>query len=236
MGKLDILAFAAHPDDVELACAGTLLRHINDGKQIGIADLTRGELGTRGNAEIRVEEAATAATILGISARENLGLADGFFENNKENKVKVINILRKYRPEVVLAPAVHDRHPDHGRAAKLVSEACFLSGLVKIDTGQEPWRPGAVYNYIQDRYIHPDIIVDVTDVFDKKMEAIMAYKSQFHRPDATSNEPQTPISSPEFMEYVKSRHTHLGRLIGAKYGEGFTVERSIGVNSFFDLS
>lgn len=233
---IDILAFGAHPDDVELACAGTLLRHIRDGKQVGIVDLTRGELGTRGSSEIRAEEAAAAAQILGISVRDNLELADGFFENNKENQLKVVKSLREYKPQVVLAPAAHDRHPDHGRASQLISDACFFSGLVKIDTGQEPWRPAAIYHYVQDRYVNPDLIVDITEMVDKKMEAIMAYKSQFYQPDGKSGEPETPISSPEFLEYVQARHSHFGRLIGVRYAEGFKVERSIGVKSFFDLT
>ena len=237
--KLDILAFAAHPDDVELSCAGTILKHVAAGNKVGIVDLTRGELGTRGTPELRLQEAAKAAEILGLSARENLGMADGFFEVNKDNQLALIRMLRKYRPEIVLANAVHDRHIDHGRASRLASEACFLSGLRKIETEleghpQEAWRPKAVYHYIQDRFIKPDFVVDITPFIDKKMEAMMAFASQFNHVPG-SNEPQTPISSPEFVEFIKSRAANFGRDIGAQYGEGYTVERTPGVNSFFDL-
>lgn len=236
--KLDILAFGVHPDDVELSCAGTLMKHIAQGKKVGIIDLTQGELGSRGTAETRKEEAAAASVIMGVSMRANLKMADGFFEINEENKRKIIEQLRKYRPEIVLCNAASDRHPDHGRAGKLVSEASFLAGLVKIRTeldgqGQQAHRPKAVYHYIQDVYLKPDFVVDVTEFVDRKIEAIKAYKTQFYDPD--SNEPQTPISGKEFFDFVKGRMMQFGRPIGVEYGEGFTVEREPGVNDLFDL-
>ena len=236
--KLDILAFGVHPDDVELSCAGTLMKHIAQGKKVGIIDLTQGELGSRGTAETRKEEADAASVIMGVSMRANLKMADGFFEINEENKLKIIEQLRKYRPEIVLCNAASDRHPDHGRAGKLVSEASFLAGLVKIRTeldgqGQQAHRPKAVYHYIQDVYLKPDFVVDVTEFVDRKIEAIKAYKTQFYDPD--SNEPQTPISGKEFFDFVKGRMMQFGRPIGAEFGEGFTVEREPGVNDLFDL-
>ena len=238
MMKLDLLAIAAHPDDVELSSSGTIAKAVADGRKVGILDLTRGELGTRGTPEIRDAEAAKASEVLGLSARENLDLGDGWFENNKVNKRAIIKVLRKYQPDVVLCNAIRDRHIDHGRGSQLASEACFLSGLVKIETRlggkkQEAWRPKIVYHYIQDRWIEPDFVVDITDYFDTKMEAIMAYGSQFYNPK--SKEPHTPISSPEFMEYISARASHFGRIIGKRYGEGFTVERAPGVSSLFDL-
>lgn len=236
--KLDILAFAAHPDDVELSCSGTLIKHIQAGKSTGIIDLTRGELGTRGTAEIRSAEATSASKIMGIKVRENLGFPDGFFENNLETQLEVVKKIREYRPDIVLANASHDRHPDHGRASLLVSQACFLAGLVKITTvlngvEQKPWRPKAVYHYIQDRYIKPDFVVDISDVFELKMKAILAYSSQFYNPD--SKEPETAISTPEFVEFLKGRAINYARDIGTKYGEGFTTERVIGTKNLFDL-
>ena len=232
--KLDILAFGAHPDDVEISCSGTILKQIDLGYSCGIIDLTQGELGTRGNAELRFKEAERAKEVLGIEARENLGFADGFFLNDKAHQLPIVEMIRKYRPEIVLANSVHDRHPDHGKAAKLVADACFLSGLIKIETGQEAWRPNAVYHYIQDEYIHPDISVDITPYFDKKVESIMAYSSQFYDPD--SEEPETPISGKDFLEFLKGRAMVVGRPIGAKYAEGFTAARNVGVNNLFDLS
>jgi bacillithiol biosynthesis deacetylase BshB1 len=222
--KLDILAIGAHPDDVELCASGTLLRHINMGYKVGILDLSRGELGTRGNADLRMQEAEKATKILGLAARENLGMADGFFENNPEHQLRIIKIIRKYKPELVLANAVSDRHPDHGRAGKLADDACFYSGLIKIETeldgeAQKAWRPKAVYHYIQDYYIKPDIIVDISEFYDKREESIMAYSSQFHS-GKEKDEPDTPISSPEFLEFLRGRSLNFGRLIGAKYGEG----------------
>lgn len=230
--KLDILAIGIHPDDVELSCGGTLLKHIELGKKVGILDLTHGELGSRGSAEIRLKEAKKAALILGIHAREILNFSDGFFENNQAHQLAIIKMLRFYQPEIVLANAPSDRHPDHGRASKLISDACFYSGLRKINTEiegqlQEQWRPKAVYHYIQDRYLKPDFVVDVTPFVDKKMEAIAAYASQFYNPN--SDEPETPLTSKLFMDFIKSRMMTLGREAGFDYAEGFVAERFIGV-------
>jgi bacillithiol biosynthesis deacetylase BshB1 len=236
--KLDILAFGAHPDDIELSCSGTILKHIQEGKKVGLIDLTRGELGTRGNAEIRVAEAKEAAKILGVSVRENLDFADGFFENNREHQLAVASIIRKYQPEIILCNAVTDRHPDHGKGGKLVSDSIFLAGLIKVETmsegkKQDCWKTKAVYHYIQDRYIKPDFVIDISDFMEKKMEVIMAYRSQFFNPG--SSEPDTAISSKEFLEFIQSRSMEMGRQINAKYAEGFTVERYLSVNSLFDL-
>lgn len=236
--KLDILAIGIHPDDVELSCGGTLLKHIALGKKVGILDLTHGELGSRGNAELRLQEAKKAALILGVHAREILNFSDGFFENNKEHQLAIIKMLRLYQPDIVLANAISDRHPDHGRASKLISDACFYAGLRKINTEfennlQEHWRPKAVYHYIQDRYIQPDFVVDVSDFVDKKMEAIAAYKSQFYNPE--SNEPETPLTSKLFMDFIKSRMITLGRDAGFDYAEGFVAERFIGVDDITTL-
>ena len=236
--KLDILAFGAHPDDVELGCAGTILKEISLGKTVGIIDLTRGELGTRGSAEIRDQEATNAAAILGVSARENLEMKDGFFVNDEEHQLKIIKMIRKYRPEIVLCNAVDDRHIDHAKGSKLVSDACFLSGLVKIETvldgdAQHPWRPKVVYHYIQWKNIVPDFIVDITGFTDKKTEAILAYSSQFY--DANSKEPESPITSKNFLESLNYRSRDLGRLTGVDHAEGFTVERYLAVNSLGDL-
>lgn len=236
--KLDILAIGVHPDDVELSAAGTVIKHVNMGKVVGLLDLTRGELGTRGNAELRTKEALLSAQIMGVKVREQLTMPDGFFENNETYQRQIIEAIRFYQPEIVLANAVSDRHPDHGRAAKLISEACFYSGLVKVKTNkngveQEAWRPKAVYHYIQDNYIQPDFVIDITQQMEKKMEAIMAYSSQFY--DPKSNEPETPISSKNFIEYVKAKHALMGRAINVTYAEGFTVNKTIGVESLFDL-
>ena len=231
--KLDILAFGAHPDDVEISCSGTILKHIDLGYKCGVIDLTEGELGTRGTAELRLQEAERASGILGLKARENLGFADGFFQNDKEHQLPIIKMLRKYQPEIVLANSVHDRHPDHGKAAKLVADACFLSGLIKIETGQEAWRPKAVYHYIQDEYIHPDLTINITPYMDKKMESIKAYSSQFYTPD--SDLPETPISGKDFLEFLIGRAKLVVRPIGAKYAEGFTAARNVGVKNLFDL-
>lgn len=236
--KLDILAFAAHPDDVELSCSGTLMKHIKAGKTVGIVDLTQGELGSRGSVELRHEEAADSSRIMGLSVRENLKMRDGFFDLSEANKLKIVEQIRRFRPEIVLANAIEDRHPDHGRASKLVSEACFLAGLRKIETSwngepQVAYRPKVVYHYIQDRYIRPDFVIDVTDFVDRKMESIKAFKSQFYDPN--SNEPQTPISGEDFIEFLKGRMSEFGRAIGVNYAEGFTVERFAGVESLFDL-
>lgn len=236
--KIDILAIGIHPDDVELSCSGTIAKHIALGKKVGILDLTRGELGTRGNAELRTKEANDAAIILGVSFRTQLNLKDCFFENNEENQKKIIEIIRKHQPEIILCNAISDRHPDHGRASKLVSDASFYSGLIKIETHtdnkiQQAWRPKAVYHYIQDQYIHPDFVIDISDFIDIKHKAIMAYSSQFYNP--SSNEPETPISSKHFIESVNSKMSILGRDIGVKFAEGFTVNRYPGINSLFDL-
>ena len=236
--KLDILAIGAHPDDVELGCGATIAKEISLGKKVGVLDLTRGELGTRGSAEIRDEEASNSAKILGIDLRENLGLADGFFQNTKENQLKIIEILRKYQPTVVLCNAIDDRHIDHGKGSKLVSDACFLSGLRKIETEldgskQEAWRPKHVYHYIQWKNIEPDFVVDVSGFIDKKVESVMAYSSQFF--DANSKEPSSPISSKNFLESITYRAQDLGRLIGVAHAEGFTVERFVAVNKLDDL-
>lgn len=236
--KLDILAIGVHPDDVELSCSGTLLKHIDQGKKVGILDLTIGELGSRGSGELRLIEANKAAKVLGVIVRENIGLADGFFRNDKESQLEIIKMIRKYQPTVVLANAVNDRHPDHGRASQLISEACFYSGLIKIETqlngvNQEKWRPKAVYHYIQDRFITPDFVVDVTDFVDKKIEAIQSFGSQFF--DPKSNEPTTPISGEEFFDFIKARMMQYGREIGVKYAEGFTAERYIGIEDMLSL-
>ena len=230
--KLDILAIGVHPDDIELGCSGTILKHIAQGKKVGILDLTKGELGSRGSGELRLIEAANSAKILGVSIRENLGYPDGFFVNDKEHQLGIIQILRKYQPDVVLSNAPKDRHPDHGRASQLVSEACFYSGLVRIETeynglNQELWRPKAVYNYIQDRFLKPDFVVDVTPFIDQKMESILAFSSQFYNPE--SELPETPISSKKFFNFIKARMANFGRDINVDYAEAFTVERLIGV-------
>lgn len=238
--KLDILAIGAHPDDVELGCGATIAKEVANGKKVGIIDLTRGELGTRGTAETRDEESTEAARILKAAMRTNMEFADGFFVNDKEHQIELIKEIRKYRPEIVLCNAIDDRHIDHSKGSKLVSDACFLSGLRKIntkhsdgDSWQEPWRPKLVYHYIQWKDIEPDIVVDVTGFIEKKMDAVLAYKTQFFDPD--SKEPETPISSKNFTDSIIYRARNLGRLIGTEYGEGFTVERYPAVDSLFDL-
>ncbi len=236
--KLDILAIGAHPDDVEMSCGATLAKEIAAGKKVGILDLTRGELGTRGSADIRSMEAAKAADILGVSVRENLGLDDGFFVNDRLSQLAIIRILRKYKPEVVLCNAVDDRHIDHGKGSKLTSDACFLSGLRRIETElegekQQAWRPKHVYHYIQWKELEPDFVVDVSGFMDKKLEAVFAYESQFY--DEGSIEPETPISSKNTQESLRYRNRNLGRLIGTEYGEGYTVERYVAVRSLDDL-
>ena len=236
--KLDILAFGAHPDDVELGCGATLAKEISKGKRVGIIDLTRGELGTRGTAEIRDQEAQNAAKILGVDVRCNLSFADGFFINDRNHQLALIELIRLYQPDVVFCNAVKDRHIDHAKGSSLVSDACFLSGLIKIETKkdgklQQPWRPKVVYHYIQWQSLTPDFVVDVSSHFDKKIEAVLAYKSQFY--DANSAEPETPISSKNFIDSVSYRAQDLGRLIGVSYAEGFNVERLVAVDSIFDL-
>lgn len=236
MSKVDILAIGVHPDDVELSCAGTLMKHIDIGYKVAIMDLTQGELGTRGTRETRMSEAADAASFMGVQERVNLKMRDGFFQNNEENQLKLISHIRRLQPEIILANAISDRHPDHGRAAKFVADTIFLSGLVKVKIEGEttdPWRPKSFFHYIQDYYITPDFVIDVSDYLDKKIEAIMQFKTQFYDPN--SEEPETPISSQLFMDSVKAKMAVHGRPIGATYGEGFTSPRYFGVKNLFSL-
>jgi bacillithiol biosynthesis deacetylase BshB1 len=234
MLKLDILAFGAHPDDVELGCAGTLLGAIAEGKKVGVIDLTKGELGTRGSISQRLSEAQLASELLGLSIRENLGMADGFFINNKEHQLIIIETIRRFQPSIIFCNAPEDRHPDHGRAASLIEEAAFLSGLEKIKTShegiaQEAWRPTQVFHYIQSRNLTPNFVVDISKHIEKKMEAILAHSSQFY--DPKSNEPDTFISSAAFLEFVKGRAKELGQQIGVQYAEGFITQKTLGINS-----
>lgn len=236
--KLDILAFGAHPDDVELGCSGTIAKEVSLGKKVGIIDLTRGELGTRGSVEIRNSESAKASEILGVVVRENLDMRDGFFANDESHQMKVIEMIRKYQPEIVLCNAITDRHIDHGKGSKLVSDACFLSGLRQIKTelegeAQDAWRPRVVYHYIQWQNIEPDFVVDISEFMDKKMDSVLAYGSQFYDPN--SKEPVSPITSKNFLDSVKYRAQDLGRLVGVEYAEGFTTERYLAVNRLGDL-
>lgn len=238
MLKLDILVLAAHPDDAELGCSGTIASQIAKGHKVGIVDLTLGEMGTRGTPELRLQEAALAAKLLELSVRENMGFKDVFFQDDTEHQLKLIQVIRKYQPEIVLANAVSDRHPDHGKGSNLASNACFMSGLSKIETWNEglkqaPWRPKFVYHYIQNNYIQPDFIVDISAYWDKKVASIAAFGSQFYNPE--SKEPASFISSPEFLPFIESRAREFGHRIQVKYGEGFTVERFIGVSNLFDL-
>lgn len=238
MNKLDILVFAVHPDDAELGCSGTILREISIGRKVGIVDFTQGELGTRGNGTLRLEEAAKSSQILGLSARENLGFRDGFFENDEAHKLKCVEKIRKYRPEVMLINSKSDRHPDHNRAHNLSLESIFLSGLRKINTldgghEQEAWRPKLVLSYIQDTYNSPEIVVDITDFYDRKLEAIMAFKSQFYDPN--SDEPESYISSNDFLNFLEGRARDMGHKIGVTFGEGFNTVRPVKVNSMFDI-
>ncbi|QSS97195.1 bacillithiol biosynthesis deacetylase BshB1 [Psychroflexus sp. ALD_RP9] len=236
--KLDLLAIGAHPDDVELSCAGTLIKEATKGKRVGVIDLTQGELGTRGNAETRAEEAKKAAEIMGLAIRKNLKFRDGFFKNDEAHQLEIIKLIRKYQPEIVFCNAIHDRHIDHSKGSQLVSDACFLSGLRKIETThedkiQEVWRPKHVYHYIQWYDITPDVVVDISGFISKKVEAVKAYKTQFF--DPTNSEPKTPISSQNFLDSVTYRARDLGRIIGVDHAEGFTVERYAAVDSIFDL-
>lgn len=240
--KIDILAIGAHPDDVELSCSGTLLRHIQKGKTVGLLDLTRGELGSRGTAELRDVEAAESAKKMRAGFRRNLDLADGFFQYTQENLLRIVEIIRWCQPEIVLANAIDDRHPDHARAAKITADACFYAGLVKIDTdfegkAQQPWRPKAVYHYIQDKDLTPDFVVDITPYIDLKLDLILTFRSQFYLPEAKefSNEPATPISGREFLEFLKSKNRAFGRRIGVEFAEGFTTSRTPGIDDLFDL-
>lgn len=233
--KLDILAIAAHPDDAELSCSGTLIKEAQSGKAVGILDLTRGEMGTRGTPEDRDAEAAAASAIMGLQLRENLGFRDGFFKNDETHQLAIIQILRKYQPDMVLANAIYDRHPDHGRGAALAREACFLSGLRRIETKdekgepQEAWRPKTVCHYIQDRWIKPDFVVDISETMELKMEAIKAFKTQFFDPD--SAEPETYISKPDFLEGIYARAREFGRPVGFTFAEGYTLDRTPGYSS-----
>ncbi len=240
--KIDILAIGAHPDDVELSACGTLLHHISLGKKVGLLDLTRGELGSRGTADLRDLEAVESATKMGASFRKNLRMADGFFQYTQENLLKVIEIIRWCKPEIVLANALDDRHPDHGRAAKLTADACFYSGLLKIETefeekAQTQWRPKAVYHYIQDKDLTPDFVVDITPFMDKKLDLILTFRSQFYLPEDKTfiSEPKTPISGQDFFEFVKSKNRAFGRPIGVDFAEGFIAQRIPGVSDLFDL-
>lgn len=236
MMKLDILVMAAHPDDAELACSGTIVSQIKQGKKVGIVDFTRGELGTRGTPEIRIAESAASTAILGIHARENLGIRDGFFRNDEESQLKLIQVIRKYQPDIVLANALEDRHPDHGKGAQLAIDACFLSGLRKIETqdeqgnAQTAWRPKHVFHYIQDRYLTPDFVIDISAHWDVKEQSIRAFKSQFFDPNST--EPDSYISSPDFLEFIRARSMEMGHKIGVKYGEGYQSQRTMGLRGF----
>ncbi|MBV8251654.1 MAG: bacillithiol biosynthesis deacetylase BshB1 [Chitinophaga sp.] len=236
--KLDILAIAVHPDDVELGCAGTLMMHAAKGMKTGVVDLTRGELGTRGTPELREKEAQAAAKIMGLEVRENLGLADGFFRNDTMEQLAIIAAIRKYRPEIVLANAIDDRHPDHGRAAKLIADSCFLAGLRKVSTQQDgeeqqAWRPKQVFHFIQDRYLEPDFVLDISPVMDRKLDAIKAFTTQFLAPK--DNEPQTYISSSGFFDSVVYRAKMMGKMVGVEYAEGYTTSKKIGIRNFADL-
>jgi bacillithiol biosynthesis deacetylase BshB1 len=236
--KLDILVLAAHPDDAELSCGGTIALHVAMGKKVGVVDYTRGELGTRGTVEIRAKEAEASSKVLGISVRENLGFRDGFFANDREHQLSVIRMIRKYRPEIVIANAVTDRHPDHGKGAELSRDACFLSGLRMIETmhegkQQDSWRPKRIWYMIQSNFIQPELVVDVSEYWETKMEAIKCFKSQFDASEG--DEPGTFLTSPIFMNFIVARSQELGHAIGAAYGEGFTTDKQIGVNSLFDL-
>ena len=237
--KLDLLVLASHPDDAELGCGGVIAKHVSLGYKVGIVDFTRGELGTRGTPELRSKEASESAQILGLSVRENLGLRDGFFRNAEPEQLKVIAAIRKFKPEIVLANALTDRHPDHGRAADLAYDSCFLSGLIKVKTldesggEQNPWRPKAVYHYIQSEFVEPDLIVDISAFWETKMKSILAFKTQFHNP--SSKEEQTYISSPSFLRKLEARAVDFGHTIGVSYGEGFKVRRFPGIQNLFDL-
>ena len=235
--KLNLLAIGVHPDDVELGCSGTLINEVKAGKQCGIIDLTQGELGTRGTIETRYQEAANAAMIMGVQVRENLKMRDGFFENDETHKLQLISAIRKYQPDIIIGNVLHDRHPDHGRAGKLISEAAFLAGLAKIETKDEAgqlqarWRPSYVLHYIQDWYHEPDLLIDISGVFEQRMDAIRAYSTQFHNPAGNGAEPQTYISTPDFLDSVIARARMFGKRIGVKYAEGFITEKKIGIRN-----
>lgn len=234
--KLDVLAIGAHPDDVELGCSGALINEVKRGKKVGIIDLTQGELGTRGTIETRYQEAADAARIMGVHVRENLKFRDGFFVNDEAHQLKLISVIRKYQPEIVIGNILEDRHPDHGKAGSLIYDACFLSGLRQVKTTdesgkeQEKWRPKYLFHYIQDRFYEPDLIVDISDVWEQRMDSIKAYKTQFHDPDST--EPQTYLSNPEFLDAITGRARLLGKRIGVQFAEGFISKKNIGIRNF----
>lgn len=234
--KLDVLAIGAHPDDVELGCSGALINEVKRGKKVGIVDLTQGELGTRGTIETRYQEAADAARIMGIHVRENLKFRDGFFVNDEAHQLKLISILRKYQPEIVIGNIMEDRHPDHGKAGNLIYDSCFLSGLRQVKTTdengteQEKWRPKYLFHYIQDRFYEPDLIVDISDVWEQRMDSIKAYKTQFHDPNST--EPSTYLSNPEFLDAITGRARLLGKRIGVQFAEGFISKKNIGIRNF----
>lgn len=240
-GKLDLLAIGVHPDDVELGCSGTIINEIKHGKKVGVIDLTQGELGSRGTIETRYEEAAKAAMIMGVTVRQNLKMRDGFFKNDEEHQRKLIIAIRKYQPEIIITNSLSDRHPDHGRAAKLTADSCFLSGLRKVETNneqgnaQEPWRPKYLFHYIQDRYHEPDFIIDITDVFEQRMEAVKAYTTQFYNPDNEDDGPQTYISTAAFLDSIVARARVIGKKIGVQYGEGFNSEKSLGIKNLDSL-
>ena len=241
--KIDILAIGVHPDDVELSCSGTLLHYINKGKKVGLLDLTRGELGTRGSAEIRDREAKNSAKLMGAEFRKNLKLEDGFFTYNKADMLKIISVIREHRPEIVLTNALDDRHPDHSRSAKFTADACFYSGLIKVETLdeenkiQDRWRPKAVYHYIQDQHLTPDFVFDITPFMEKKMELILTFRSQFFNPESKeyANELASPISGKDFLDFMRAKNLVFGRPIGVEYAEGFNVARTPGVKDLFDL-
>ena len=236
-GKLDILAIGVHPDDVELGCSVTLINEIKKGKRAGIVDLTQGELSTRGNVETRYIEAAEAASIIGVAVRENLKMRDGFFKNDEEHQLRLIRVLRKYQPDIVIGNILHDRHPDHGRAGQLISDACFLAGLARIETTdekgqpQQKWRPRYFLQYLQDWFHEPDFVIDISDVFEQRMKSIRAYSSQFNAGQDNNDGPQTYISTPDFLESIVARARMLGKRIGVKYGEGFLTEKKIGIKT-----
>jgi N-acetylglucosamine malate deacetylase 1 len=240
MKKVDILAIGVHPDDVELSCSGTILKHQAQGRTVGLLDLTLGELGTRGNATLRTQEAMNAAEFLGVKFRKQLDLGDGFFQHNQDSMISIIEIIRYCQPEIVLCNAVSDRHPDHGRASKLAADACFFSGLPKIITNfwgenQTHWRPKAVYHYIQDHQLTPDFVVDITPFMEQKIKSMLLYKSQFYNEGYEKEELSTPISGKDFLDFMYAKARIFGRPIGAEFAEGFTVSRTIGVNNLFDL-
>ncbi len=235
---LKILAIAAHPDDVELSCAGTIIKHTRMGDAVGILDLTEGELGTRGSVELRYKESAASAELMGVKVRVNAKMPDGFFQNDEPNQRKIITYLRQFRPEIVIAGALEDRHPDHRKAGRLIADACFLAGLRKVETTwegvpQEPWRPKRIYHMIQDRHYEPDFIVDISETFEEKIKAVHCFGSQFYSPG--SEEPLTYIASEGFLDTIIARDVVMGKRIGVRYGEGYTSENIPGVSSLNDL-